>query len=125
MKACLIKGEAMCPVICLTLAAFLGSVALSQDLPKEQSVVGIANKSLPAVVLIQGVKTDGSQIRASGFIFSTDGKIVTNVHVIRDLQSGRIRVGSGDVYDSFSVLAFDERKDIAVLQIAGFDLPTI
>jgi hypothetical protein len=33
-------------------------------------------------------------------------------------------MASGEKFDSFTVLAFDERKDIAVIKIAGFDLPT-
>lgn len=106
----------------------LGVVSASlygQQAPPEQTIVAIANKSLPAVVLIQGVTTDGSQIRGSGFLFSSDGKIITNVHVIREFQSGGVKLSSGDVYDVFNVLAFDERKDIAIIQIAGFDLPTI
>jgi len=34
-------------------------------------------------------------------------------------------LASGDKFDSFYVLAFDERKDIAIIKISGFDLPTI
>lgn len=32
---------------------------------------------------------------------------------------------NGDVYDSFAVLPFDERRDIAIIQVGGFELPVI
>jgi hypothetical protein len=34
-------------------------------------------------------------------------------------------LATGDIFDSFSVLGFDERRDLAIIQVAGFDLPTI
>ncbi len=36
-----------------------------------------------------------------------------------------MQLASGDKFDSFTVLAFDDRKDIAIIKIPGFDLPTI
>ncbi len=75
-------------------------------------------KASKAVVLFRGQTALGS-----GFLLSTDGKIATNVHVIRLTDS--VQLASGEVYDSFTVLAFDERKDIAIVKIPGFDLPEI
>lgn len=83
----------------------------------------IAKQVGPAVVLIQG-KTDTGEILGSGFILSSDGKIATNLHVIKDLKTAGVQLASGDKFDSFSVLAFDARKDIAIIKIPGFDLPT-
>jgi hypothetical protein len=84
----------------------------------------ISKKIAPAVVLVTGVTDDGKML-GSGFIVSSDGKIATNLHVIRDFRSGGVQLASGEKFDSFSVLAFDERKDIAIIKIAGFDLPTV
>jgi len=86
--------------------------------------VGISKNVTPAVVLIRG-KSDASDVLGSGFIISSDGKIGTNLHVIANLRSGGVQLASGEKYDSFSVLAFDARKDIAIIKIAGFDLPTV
>ncbi len=83
----------------------------------------IAKRVTPAVVLIRGT-TDAGEVIGSGFVLSPDGQIATNLHVIRDLKAGGIQLASGEIYDSFTVLAFDERKDIALIQIAGFDLPS-
>ncbi len=84
----------------------------------------ISKNVAASVVLIKG-KTDTGDVLGSGFIISSDGKIATNLHVIEKLQSGGVQLASGDKYDSFSVLAFDTRKDIAIIKIAGFDLPVV
>lgn len=84
----------------------------------------ITKKVSPAVVLIKG-KTDKQDVLGSGFLLSSDGKIATNLHVIQDLRSGGVQLASGEKFDSFSVLAFDERKDIAIIKIPGFDLPSV
>jgi hypothetical protein len=81
----------------------------------------IAQKIGPTVVLVSGVTDEGKEL-GSGFIVSRDGKIATNLHVIRNLHSGGVQLASGEKFDSFSVLAFDERKDLAIVKIAGFDL---
>jgi hypothetical protein len=36
-----------------------------------------------------------------------------------------VKLRNGDVYDSLSVIAFDARRDLIVLKISGFDLPTL
>jgi S1-C subfamily serine protease len=36
-----------------------------------------------------------------------------------------VQLASGEKFDSFTVLAFDSRKDVALIKIPGFDLPTM
>jgi hypothetical protein len=76
------------------------------------------------VVVIQG-KTDAGDVLGSGFILSKDGKIVTNLHVIADMKTANVQLANGEVFDSISVLAADERRDLAIVQIAGFNLPVL
>ena len=91
---------------------------------QSSDTASIAAKVSPAVVLIKGASGDGT-VQGSGLIVSPDGKIATNLHVVRDLKTAGVQLASGEIFDSFSVLAFDERSDLAILRIAGFDLPTI
>src|SRR5437773_1101306 len=84
----------------------------------------VAKKASPAVLLIKGNSNQGESL-GTGFIVSTDGTIVTALHVIRDLKSGGVRLSNGEIFESFTVLGFDERRDLAIIKIAGFDLPTI
>jgi len=84
----------------------------------------IAKRVAPSVVVIQG-KTDSGDVLGSGFIVSKDGKIVTNLHVIRDLKTATVQLPTGDLFDTLSVLATDERRDLAIVKIAGFNLPAL
>ncbi len=81
----------------------------------------VAKRVSPSVVVIHG-KTDSGDVLGSGFIVSKDGKVVTNLHVIRDMKTASVQLAGGEVFDSVSVRAVDERRDLAVVQIAGFDL---
>lgn len=100
----------------LAMHAAFGQVALT--------TAQIARKVSPSVVVIQG-KADSGEVLGSGFIVSNDGKIVTNLHVIRDLKTASVQLADGRVSNSPSVLAIDELRDLAVLQIAGFGLPAV
>jgi S1-C subfamily serine protease len=84
----------------------------------------ITKKVSPCVVLIKGMASSG-EILGTGFIISSDGKIATNLHVVEGLKNGGVQLASGEKFDSFSVLAFDARKDLAIIKIPGFDLPTV
>src|SRR5260370_27711282 len=84
----------------------------------------ITKKISPGVVLIKGTASSG-EILGTGFIISSDGKIATNLHVVESLKNGGVQLASGEKFDSFSVLAFDARKDIAIIKIPGLDLPPV
>lgn len=84
----------------------------------------LAANATPAVVLLD-VRTPTSSRQGSGFIVDPNGRILTNYHVVRDAKSVRVKLSSGDVYDDVEILAEDARRDIAVLQVAGFDLPAL
>jgi S1-C subfamily serine protease len=84
----------------------------------------ITKKISPGVVLIKGTTSSG-EVLGTGFIISSDGKIATNLHVVEGLKNGGVQLPSGEKFDSFSVLAFDARKDIAIIKIPGYDLPTV
>jgi hypothetical protein len=88
------------------------------------STAQIAKKVSPSVVVIHG-KTDSGDVLGSGFIISKDGRIVTNLHVIRDMNTASVQLTNGEIFDSLSVLATDERHDLAVVQIVGFNLPVL
>lgn len=77
-----------------------------------------------AVVLID-VDVGKKSRQGSGFVVTQDGLILTNYHVIRDATNATVRLASGDVYDRVSIMATDERRDLAVLKVSGFSLPTL
>jgi hypothetical protein len=114
--------EAMAIAI-LTLTFPVGVTARQLPLPAD-SLEELAETATSAVVLIE-VHTDGEPRQGSGFLVDPGGKLLTNEHVIRGAQSMRVKLASGDVYDVVTILATDERRDLAVLQIAGFGLPAL
>ena len=53
---------------------------------------------------------------ATGFVYSEDGKIITNFHVIDDAYSAKITIND-ITYNISQVLAYDENIDLAVLKV--------
>lgn len=68
------------------------------------------------------VKVSGRNFTATGtgFLVSSDGKIVTNYHVIENYRSITVTIGE-TVYPVTKVLASSEEKDLALLKIDGSD----
>lgn len=106
--------------------SFLVWVLMSASLLAQTgfSPAQIAKKASPGVVVIKGITADGNAF-GTGFLLSPDGKIATALHVIQGFKSGGVQLANGEKFDSFTILAFDQRKDLAIIKIAGFDLPAI
>ena len=60
----------------------------------------------------------------SGFIISADGYVITNSHVVADAEEIIVRLNDRREFVAEMVGA-DKRSDIAVLKIAGADLPVV
>ena len=113
-------------LLALSLTAGVASALQARtSMPPADSLEELAARATRAVVLIEAQTPSGSRSQGSGFLVDASGRILTNYHVIRNARSMRIKLASGDVYDVVSVLAADERRDLAVLQVAGFDLPSL
>ena len=57
-----------------------------------------------------------SAAAGSGFIFSDDGYILTNFHVVEDSSSISVAMYDGKTYDA-KLVGYDESNDVAVLKI--------
>lgn len=70
--------------------------------------------------------TKGGEAYASGtgFVWTSDGKIITNYHVIEHAFSAEITL-AGKTYPITKVLGFDSYIDIAILQISATGLTPI
>jgi serine protease Do len=62
--------------------------------------------------------------RASGFIISADGYILTNNHVVEGVAVARIRLSDGRELDA-KVVGRDQQTDLALLKIDATNLPVI
>ncbi|WP_435869769.1 S1C family serine protease [Amycolatopsis methanolica] len=81
-------------------------------------VSAVAAKVLPSVVQVNVTTRQGEAI-GSGVILSSDGKILTNAHVVSDAVGYvTITLSDGTKYQA-SVVGADTKADIAVLQAQG------
>ena len=91
----------------------------------ENAVVGIAERSNPAVVGItalnverQGVSPRRSNRQeGTGFIFRKDGYILTNNHVVNGAQRITVRLFDGREFEDAQLTGIDPNTDVAVLKI--------
>ncbi|WP_236789085.1 S1C family serine protease [Amycolatopsis sp. GM8] len=103
-----------------------GSSSASSTAPTATTVAGstntdvsaVAAKVLPSVVQVNVTTRQGEAI-GSGVILSSDGKILTNAHVVSGAAGDvTITLSDGTKYQA-SVLGSDTAADIAVLQAKG------
>jgi len=60
----------------------------------------------------------------SGFIFSSDGYVLTNAHVVKDAQEVFVKLTDKREFRA-KVIGFDTNTDVAVLKIEGKNLPKV
>ncbi|MGW3962545.1 S1C family serine protease [Amycolatopsis sp. NPDC005003] len=82
--------------------------------PTSGDVSAVAAKVTPSVVQIN-VTTDQGEAIGSGVILTSDGRILTNAHVVNGAQNVVITTSDGKKYQA-SVVGADTKADIAVVQ---------
>ncbi|MGV9559105.1 S1C family serine protease [Streptomyces sp. NPDC003522] len=83
------------------------------------TVAGVAAKALPSTVTIQAESSDGEGGTGTGFVFDTQGHIVTNNHVVADaVDGGKVTATfpSGKKYDA-EVVGHAQGYDVAVIKL--------
>ena len=104
------------------------SLSSAQELP-ELTAKEIHDRVTPSVVTVLGQTRIRQQLYSSvgtGVIFSSDGYILTNCHVIAGCSSCQVWVtGEYDVVSEYAakVVGYDADVDLAVLKIEASDLP--
>jgi S1-C subfamily serine protease len=85
----------------------------------------LIDEVLPSTVSIEAVGTQmGQPVQgaASGVIWSADGLIVTNAHVVGPADELQVVLADGQRHEA-EVVAADERTDLAVISIEAAELP--
>ena len=70
-----------------------------------------------------GYKTTAAA-SGSGFIFSRDGYIITNFHVVENSDSITVSLFDGRSYDA-ELIGYDAGNDVAILKVAATDLTPV
>lgn len=111
--------------------SFGSSIKLKQGLEPvvswgELQASDIASIAGPSVCYIEVYDRDGHAVSSgSCIIIGSDGKILTNRHVVFGACSAKIRMTNGRILDVVSVLAIDKERDIAILKVNADNLPAL
>ncbi len=96
-----------------------------------QSLAPLVDSVAPSVVSIRasgrgaGFFSSGTQGSGSGFVYASDGIVVTNHHVVDGAAKIEVRLQDGTRYDA-KVLGSDAATDLAVLELEDArDLPAL
>lgn len=108
-------------------ALLLGFLTFAVGQPKAQGqeTEQVVKKCSDAVVLIFVSDSGKETSLGSGFVITPDGKIVTNYHVIKDATKALVKLTNGAFFPVESVLASDSAEDLAIVKVAGRNLPTL
>ena len=110
----------------IILLAFLIPAAVSAQNQRLKSPSEIAREQSKAVVIIEALDERGSVTgQGSGFIVTSQGAVVTNLHVVQGASSLRVKLPGGDTYKTSDLVDVDETKDIAIVKVKGFKLPVV
>ena len=105
-------------------AAFIGIVSFETGYKKgsQEDLSYAAEKALSSVVNIfisnRGINRARNAV-GSGVIFSKEGHIVTNTHILTNASSVFVEFNDGEITEAILIGA-DKYSDIAVLKITGF-----
>ncbi|MFB7502169.1 S1C family serine protease [Streptomyces broussonetiae] len=100
-----------------TVSASDGSAAQVKRAPG--TIANVAAKSLPSTVTIEAEGTNGDGGTGTGFVFDTQGHILTNNHVVADaLNGGKLTATfpNGRKYDA-EVVGHAQGYDVAVVKL--------
>jgi hypothetical protein len=107
-------------LITLAFALSIGAVAQTKS-PKD-----IARDISKAVVIVESLDERGTVTgQGSGFLVTANGAVVTNLHVLQGAAMARVKLPNGDAYKTADLVEVDDARDIAILKIKGFKLPTV
>ena len=106
-------------------AAFIGIASFQTGYKKgsQEDLSYAAEKALSSVVNIfisnRGINRAKNAV-GSGVIFSKEGHIVTNTHILTNASSVFVEFNDGEITEAILIGA-DKYSDIAVLKISGFE----
>jgi S1-C subfamily serine protease len=90
--------------------------ALHHNQTANLTTVQIYNRTKSSVVLITNTRQDGSAVQGSGFVYSSQGYIITNHHVVEEATEIKATFMDGTV-TSAQLIGSDVYSDLAVIKV--------
>jgi len=93
---------------------------------QQQDITGLVKQDLSSVVLVEVRNVSDKTLKiGSGFIVSSDGRIITNYHVVKGGHSAYVKLSNGAFFKVDGTIGIDEDADLAVLKVNGSNLPVL
>ncbi|MFE6635138.1 MarP family serine protease [Streptomyces tendae] len=104
-----------------------GDESIPDTLPPDPALANspVAVSAKRSIVKVMGTAPDcGKVLEGTGFVFS-DRRVMTNAHVVGGVDEPTVQIGGeGHKYDA-TVVLYDWRRDIAVLDVPELDAPAL
>lgn len=102
----------------ISVVVLWGASTFGQEHGITNDIPSIAREALKSVVTVETKDEMGKPLsQGSGFIVSSDGKVITNYHVIQGAASGEIRFHDGASYVIEGMVASNPDRDLVLLKI--------
>lgn len=82
-------------------------------------------RTIPSIVVIETLRTDGKGMLGSGFFVSEDGLLVTNAHVVEKAKSVVVTLNDNRRLAATQILVFDPNLDLALLRLPPGQYPKV
>lgn len=105
----------------LMLALLLGA----RPLVAQTTAREIASKARPAVVRITAIAGAREIGQGTGFFVSSDGRLVTNRHVVEGADRLRVDLADGETYVRVYLVSDDSRRDLVILRVPVTGSPAL
>lgn len=99
-------------------AVLMGVFLISCGGPTESTIAGrVADEEGHTVVFLKLTTTSGEGGIGSGIVVDAMGRILTCYHVVKDIKEGWVKPLGGDWMPITAIVAEDEFKDLAVVEV--------
>jgi len=79
--------------------------------------VRVYRETLPSVLTVRVVASDGSERTGAGFLTLRDGIAATAWHVVKEATSVRVVFSDGEEFESSGLVDKDEKRDLAIIRV--------
>lgn len=114
--ASLVGDHGSTPAATTTTVTAPAATARAVSEPATTSAEAVYGATKDAVAYVSATTPQG-QATGSGFLVSSDGRIITNEHVVDGATDVKVKLGTSGQARTAKVLAADASKDLAILQV--------